>query len=65
MSTFPRIENINGIDHLVVALPMQEPTLSNSEKTLIVAKTNSPVKTELKSNNQLITYTGSAWIKRK
>jgi len=65
----PRIEKINGVDHLIVAIPMQPPALSSSEKTYIVAKCPSPVKSGVLSDapghdGKEITYSGNAWVKK-
>lgn len=59
-----KIEKIGGRDHLIVAIPMQEPELSNSGKTLVVGKTFAPVKTNVEVNGKVVTYTASAWIKK-
>jgi hypothetical protein len=58
----PEIKNINGTDYLIVAIPIQQPELSTTGKTRIVAKTGSPVKTNAVAHGLPVTFTMSAWI---
>ena len=58
------IETINNVKCLVLTVPMREPQLSKTEKTLIVAKTESPTKTNQTVNGKEITVSLSAWIKK-
>ncbi len=58
----PKIETINGVQHLIVAVPIQQPELSSTGKTRIVAKTGSPVRTTAIAHGLPVTFTMSAWI---
>lgn len=60
----PEIKNINGIDHLVIAVPLQKPELSQNGKSKIVAKTGF-VNTTVQINNKPVTYTMCAFIPLK
>lgn len=60
----PEIKNINGVDHLIIAVPLQEPEISQNGKSKIVAKTGF-VNTALQVNKKPITYTLCAFIPLK
>jgi hypothetical protein len=52
---------VNG-KKLIIEIDLQDPSLSKTGRTLIVAKTEGPAKTEAKVNNKTVTVNLSAWI---
>jgi hypothetical protein len=57
----PEIKNIDGIDHLIVAIPLHKPELSKTEKSNIVAKTGFK-NTTLTVHDKPLTYSALAFI---
>lgn len=55
------MKNISGIDHLVITIPLQSPTLSSTGKSLIVASASK--KTDCLVNNKQVSVTLNAYIK--
>jgi hypothetical protein len=58
----PEIKNINGIDHVIVAIPVITPKLSSSGKTMVVAQTGAPVHTTIIIQGKPVSYSASAWV---
>lgn len=63
-NTFPRVENVNGQDCLIVALPLQQPTISETGKSYIIAKATWQ-KTNYVHNDKKVTVNGMAIISAK
>lgn len=63
-NNFPRVENINGQDHLIIAIPMQQPEISSTGKSWIIAKTGWNKTTYMHQGKQ-VTITGMAMIPLK
>ena len=57
------IKTIDGLQQLVITVPMQAPTRSSTGKTLVVANTGGGKGSTAMVDNKAVTVNVSAWIK--